>query len=108
MREAARGLLESSCITSYCSFGMQYRTDARIANSLGLSLPRCPGAGICPAMIGSSHKEWAQKGINIKKDGGSSQRNHTLDELHSIPSGLIEDILSQIVYVPARTAELGG
>ena len=108
MREVARGLVETSCITSYCSFGMQYRKDTRIANSLELSLPRCPGAGVCAAMIGSRHKEWAQKGINIKKDGGSSQRNHTLDELHSIPSGLIEDILSELVYVPARTAELGG
>ena len=36
-REVAHGLLESSCVTSYCSFGMLYRKSTRIANSFGLS-----------------------------------------------------------------------
>ena len=91
MREASRGLLESSCVTSYCSFGTQYRKDTRIANSLGLSLPRCPGAGLCTAMIGSKHKEWAQKG-----GGGAESVYHSLDQLHSIPSGLVREILSHL------------
>ena len=96
MREVSRGLLESSCITSYCCFGMQYRKDTRIANSFGLSLPRCPGAGLCPAMIGSRHKEYAQKGRNLKKKGAALQCNHTLDELHSIPSSLCRSVLAQV------------
>ena len=96
IREVSRGLLQSSCITSYCCFGMQYRKDTRIANSFGLSLPRCPGAGLCPAMIGSRHKEHAQKGRNLKKKGSALQRNHTLDELHSIPSSLCRSVLAQV------------
>ena len=96
-RDVARGLLESSCITSYCSFGTPYRKDTRISNSFGLILPRCLGAGHCPAMVGSRHLEWAQRGINIKRGGAAEQRSHTLDELHSIPSKLVEEILSQLL-----------
>ena len=94
-REVSRGLLENSCITSYCSFGTLYRKDTRIANSFGLVLPRCPGVGLCPAMIGSRHREWAQKGADIKK-GGATQRNHSLNELHSIPSELCMSVLAQV------------
>ena len=96
MREVARGLAAQSTITSYCSFGTGYRKDTRISNSLGLVLPRCPGAGLCPAMVGSRHKEFAQKGVNRLRQGAPEQRNHTLDELHSIPRGLVEDILRQV------------
>ncbi len=92
MREVARGLAAQSTITSYCSFGMGYRKDTRISNSLGLVLPRCPGAGLCPAMVGSRHLEHAQKG-----GGGVTGKYHTLDQLHSIPRGLVEDILRQVV-----------
>ena len=98
MREVARGLAAQSTITSYCSFGTGYRKDTRISNSLGLVLPRCPGAGLCPAMVGSSHLEHAQKG-----GGGVMGKYHTLDELHSIPRGLVEDILRQVLkyqYIP--------
>ena len=95
-RDVARELLDSSCITSYCSFGMLYRKDTRIASSFGLTLPRCLGEGNCQAMIGSRHKEWAQRGVNKKKTGAVEQRNHSLDELHSIPCGLIQEILIQI------------
>ncbi len=89
-REVSRGLLESSCVTSYCSFGMQYRKNTRIANSFGLQLPRCPGTGICPAMVGKRHLTHAQKG-----GGGVTGRRHTLDELHSIPSELCRSVLTQ-------------
>ena len=90
-REISRGLLESSCVTSYCRFGTLYKKDTRIANSLGLSLPRCPGAGICPAMIGSRHMNHAQKG-----GGGVLGTYHTIDQLHSIPSGLVRCIFMQL------------
>ena len=91
-RDIARHLLQACCLTSYCSFGShQYRKDTRIANSFGLILPRCQGAGLCPAMIGSRHKEHAQKG-----GGGTTNRYHTLDELHSIPSSLCRSVLAQV------------
>ncbi len=90
-REVSRGLLESSCISSYCSFGSQYRKNTRIANSFGLQLPRCPGAGVCPAMVGKRHLEAAQRG-----GGGVTGRRQTLDELHSIPSELCRSVLTQV------------
>ncbi len=89
-REVARGLLESSCVTSYCSFGAQYRKHTRLANSFGLVLPKCPGAGLCPAMIGKRHVDQAQRG-----GGGVSGKRHTVDELHSIPRGLCRSVLTQ-------------
>ena len=88
-REVAMPLKEY-CITSYCSFGMRYRKNTRIASSFPLNLPRCPGAGLCPAMIGSIHKEWAQRG-----GGGVINKYHTQDELHSIPSELCRSVLAQ-------------
>ena len=78
------------CITSYCSFGMRYRKNTRIASSFPLNLPRCPGAGLCPAMIGSIHMEHAQRG-----GGGAINKYHTQDELHSIPSELCRSVLAQ-------------
>jgi len=93
-REVSRGLLENSCITSYCSFGTLYRKDTRIANSFGLVLPRCPGVGLCPAMTGSRHNEKAQRGADTKR--AVTDRNHSLDELHSIPSELCRSVLAQV------------
>ena len=92
------------CITSYCSFGMPYRKETRIASSFPLNLPRCLGEGRCQAMIGRSHKEWAQRAINLKRKGAAEQRNHTLDELHSIPCDLIKGILSQMPYTTSLLA----
>ena len=103
-REVARELLENSCITSYCSFGMLYRKDTRIASSFVLNLPRCLGEGYCQAMIGRMHKEWAQRGYNLKRKGAVEQRSHTLDELHSIPSGLVEVILGQMHHTTSHFA----
>ncbi len=91
-REVAHGLLESSCVTSYCSFGMLYRKNTRLANSFELRLPCCMGAGLCPAMVGSSHMEHAQQG-----GGGVSNRSHSRDELHRIPRLLVLEIFSQFI-----------
>ena len=93
-REVARGLLESSCVTSYCCFGTLHRKSTRIANSFGLVLPRCSGVGLCSAMVGSSHKERAQQG-----SGGYCSRCHTTDELHSIPSELCRSVLAQVLVL---------
>ena len=90
-REVSRGLLEGSCITSYCSFAMRYRKNTRIANSFGLQLPKCPGAGQCPAMVGKRHLEQAQRA-----GGGVTGRPQTLDDLHSIPSELCRSVLTQV------------
>ena len=89
-RDVAHGLLESSCVTSYCSYGASYMKHTRLANSFGLVLPKCPGAGLCPSMIGSRHLDRAQRG-----GGGVSGRPHSLDELHSIPSELCMSVLAQ-------------
>ena len=93
MREVARGLAAQSVTTSYCSYGYRYRKDTRISNSLGLVLDRCPGATLCPAMVGSRHLESAQQG----NTGGPDNKQHTIDELHSMPSGLVEEIMRQVV-----------
>ena len=92
MREVARGLAARSVLTSYCSYGYRYRKDTRISNSLGLVLDRCPGATLCPAMVGTRHLERAQQGGT----GGPNNKRHTLDELHSIPQGLVEAIMAQV------------
>ena len=83
----------SCCVTSYCSYGTRYRKNTRISNSIGLVLERCPGEGKCPSMVGSRHVECAQQG----GVGAYGSKRHTRDELHSIPSGLVEEILSQVV-----------
>ena len=90
-RDVAHGLLESSCVTSYCSFGASYRKHTRLANSFGLVLPKCLGAGLCPSMIGSRHMECAQQG-----NRGHYKNNHTRDQLHSIPSELCRSVLAQV------------
>ena len=90
-REVSEGLKEKSCMTSYCCWGTPYRKHTRIANSFELSLPRCPGAGLCPSMIGSRHAEAAQQG-----GGGVTNKYHTRAQLHSIPSGLVMEIFNQL------------
>ena len=88
-REVAAGL---QCVTtSYCSFGYPYRKNTKLANNFGLILPVCPGRGQCPKMIGSKHMEHAQRGR-----GGVIDKEHTKDELHSIPEGLIREIFRQL------------
>ena len=88
-REVAAGL---QCITtSYCSFGYPYRKNTNLANNFGLILPVCPGIGQCPQMIGSRHIEHAQRG-----SGGAVPRDHTTDELHTIPEGLLREMFRQL------------
>ncbi len=90
-REAAKGLGADSVVTSYCCYGTAFRKDTRLANNFRLALPRCPGAGACPAMIGSRHAEFAQRGC-----GGAVPRCKTRDELHAIPGPLVEEIVRQL------------
>ena len=78
-------------LTSYCCFGYPYQKNTRIAASFSLNLPRCPGAGMCPAMIGNRHTEHAQRGC-----GGAIPRSKTVDDLHRIPEDLVETILRQL------------
>ena len=78
-------------ITSYCSFGYPYRKNTKLANNFGLILPVCPGPGLCPQMFGSKHMEHAQCG-----SGGVHNKQHTKDELHTIPEGLVREIFKQL------------
>ncbi len=87
-------------LTSYCCFGYPYRKDTRLATSFTLDLPRCPGKGLCPSMIGLRHSEHAQRG-----GGGATRRRHTTDELHRIPEGLVEEMLLQLNAAGSPSAE---
>ncbi len=91
MREAAKGLGADSVVTSYCCYGTVFRKDTRLANNFQLALPRCPGAGACPAMLGSRHAEFAQRGC-----GGAVPRFKTRHELHAIPGPLVDEIVRQL------------
>ena len=90
-REVARGLISKSVVTSYCNFGYDYMKNARLCSNFPLVLPRCPGPGLCHAMVGRRHKEHAQKG-----GGGLEPRYKSRDELHRIPEPLVREILSQL------------
>ena len=105
-RDVARGLLEMSTITSYCCWGFPYRKNTRLASSFALTLPRCPGPGHCPMMVGRSHLEHAQRG----RGGHLGTKEHSRDELHRIPPGLCAAILelSSLNPTPAPAALLGG
>jgi hypothetical protein len=92
IREASRGLRERSVLVSYCQYpGYCYRKTTRLAVSFPISLPVCPGAGKCAKMVGKHHMEWAQKG-----GLGRGTVYHQTDELHTIPEGLIRDVLGQL------------
>ncbi len=107
-REAAKGLMTESVVTSYCAFGFPYQKNTRLANNFGLALPRCAGVGVCPAMVGRRHGEQAQRG-DMGARAGPMARCKTRDELHSIPPALIEEILRQVNYalLAAPRAERG-
>ena len=99
-REVARELLARSVLVSYCQFGYNYRKTTRLAVSFPLSLPVCPGAGRCAKMVGTKHLQHAQRG-----GGGAEGRlSNTLDQLHSIPEGLVEDLLAQLQEGRVREA----
>ena len=87
------------CVTgSYCCHDYKYRKNTKFASNFLGKLPICPGPGLCPQMIGNKHIEHAQGG-----NGGAIPRNHTTDELHTIPESLILEILSQL-NVSCRTS----
>ena len=111
-RTVASELAKKSWVTSYCAFGYNYRKNTRISCSKPLKLPVCGGVGVCPAMVGSSHLEHAQQGHRgrhkehaQKGGGGTLNVYHTRNQLHSIPPGLIELILSQ-VFPTARPSSV--
>ena len=95
-RRVSRDLFLNCCVTSYCRFGTMYRKNTKLANNFGLDLPKCPGMGHCPAMIGKQHREHSQKG-----GGGCEPRYKTTDELHIIPEGLLLEIFKQLP-IPAE------
>jgi hypothetical protein len=102
-REVSRGLRERSVLTSYCQFeGFGYRKTTRLAVSFSLELPICPGAGRCQKMIGKKHPQHAQRGGGGAEAGGKVC--HTVDQLHSVPPGLVEEILKQLPPTPRETA----
>ena len=72
-------------------FGYPYRKNTKIANNFGLILGRCPGKDQCPQMLGKKHMEHAQCG-----KGGVIDKQHSRDELHSIPPGLVFEIFTQL------------
>ena len=89
-RPVAGPLLEQIAKTSYCRYGYSYRKNTWFANNFGLELkPKCDGT--CGKMIGKKHKTHAQRG-----GGGAESVYYSLDQLHSIPPILCEDILSQV------------
>ena len=90
-REVATSLIDFCVITSYCSYGYAYRKNTRIASNFPLVLPRCPGTGLCPQMIGKRHCEHAQKA-----GGGHAPRYKSTDDLHRIPEALVLEIFRQL------------
>ena len=102
-REVARELRARSVLVSYCQYpAYSYRKTTRLAVSFPLSLPVCPGAGRCAKMIGTKHLQHAQRGGGGAEAGG--RMFHTMDELHSIPEGLVEDMLAQLQEARAQEA----
>ena len=88
-RVVARPLLQQIAKTSYCVYGFPYRKNTWFANNFWLELrPQCDG--MCGQMVGPRHKTHAQKG------GAQWSQGHSLDQLHSIPPELCEEILDQI------------
>jgi hypothetical protein len=76
--------------TSYCAYGFPYRKHTTLATNTAICLrPPCAGAGVCEQMLGTRHREHAQKG-----GGGVDGRYHTTDELHRIPEGLCMDVVA--------------
>ena len=76
--------------TSYCAYGFPYRKHTTIATNTSISLrPPCGGAGVCEQMLGTRHREHAQKG-----GGGVDNAYHSRDELHRIPEGLCMDVVA--------------
>ena len=76
--------------TSYCAYGFPYRKNTTIATNLAdfFLRPPCGGAGVCAQMVGTQHRQHAQKG-----GGGTEDVYHTRDELHRIPEEMCRDVV---------------
>ena len=92
-----RSQFEHIAKTSYCRYEYPYRKNTWVANNFQLKL-RSQCDGKCDQVIGSKHKEWAQRGTNLKRDGAADQCSHSIDQLHSIPSILCEEILEYVYF----------
>ena len=102
MENPQTGLLKTRAVVAglpwkdvtYCSYGTGYRKLTRVWTNCERWRPRplCDGK-TCPSMVGSKHRLWAQRGSNKRQsyDGRCS-----LDELHSIPRALVEEIESAV------------
>ncbi len=103
-RAVARPLLEQIAKTNYCVYAYPYRKHTWFANNFGLKLRRqCDGT--CGQMVGRRHRQHAQRG-----GGGAENVYHSLDELHSIPPALCQDIVEaveHVVLVEAPAPHLG-
>ncbi len=89
--------LEHIAKTSYCRYGYPYRKNTWFANNFKLKL-RSQCDGTCGQIVGSKRKEWAQRGTNLKRNGASIQCSHTIDQLHSIPPTLCDEILEYVYF----------
>ena len=89
-RDVADGL---QCVTaSYCCHDdYKYKKNTKFASNFLGKLPVCPGVGLCPQMVDKKHIEHAQRG-----SGGAMPREHTTDELHTIPEGLLREMFRQL------------
>ncbi len=82
--------LEQIAKTSYCRYEYPYRKNTSFANNFGLKLrPQCDGT--CGQMVGRQHLQHAQRG-----GGGVDKTRQSLDQLHSIPPILCDEILTQV------------
>ena len=87
--------------TSYCRYGFDYRKSTTFASNFPLRL-RPPCNRDCDAMEGGRHRAHAQKG-----GGGTTNRYHSTDELHRIPSDLCEDIVKQVEQLVHHLSQNG-
>ena len=91
-RPVAQPLLEHIAKTSYCRYEYPYRKNTWFANNFGLKLrPLCDGT--CGQMSGRQHLQHAQRG-----GGGVEKIRQSLDQLHSIPPILCDDIVQQVYF----------
>ena len=99
-RPVARPLLEQIAKTSYCRYGYSYRKNTWFANNFGLELrPKCDGT--CGQMIGRRHLQHAQRGGGgADRDAEGKPVRHSLDQLHSIPPALCNEILDELITFP--------
>ena len=99
-RPVARPLLEQMAKTSYCRFGFPYRKHTWFANNFELKLrPQCDGT--CGQMDGRRHLQHAQRGGGgADRDAEGKPVRHSLDQLHSIPPALCNEILDELITFP--------